>query len=117
MRTKPSELLTRALSIRQPYVEAIFRGTETEEFPSRPTGIRGRVYLYASLRSGDAEYGESLGIPGYRHAALPRGGIVGSVEIVGREWDKAERCFAWKLARPTRYGELFRAIGQPQLAF
>src|SRR5205809_702044 len=39
----------RALSIRQPHAERILRGTKTAEYRSRPTGIRERVYIYASL--------------------------------------------------------------------
>ncbi|PYQ88659.1 MAG: hypothetical protein DMG02_17325 [Acidobacteria bacterium] len=33
---------TRAISIRQPYVELILRGKKTREFRSRPTNIRER---------------------------------------------------------------------------
>ncbi len=39
----------RAISIRQPWVELIFGGEKQAEYRSRPTHIRGRVYLYASL--------------------------------------------------------------------
>ena len=44
-----------AISIRQPCVEQIFRSIKKEEYRSRPTKIRGRVYVYASLRRGDLE--------------------------------------------------------------
>ena len=40
----------RAISIRQPYVELIFRGEKKAEYRSIPTNIRERVYIYASLR-------------------------------------------------------------------
>ena len=39
----------RALSIRQPYAEAIMRGTKTSEFRSGPTSIRGRGLIYDAL--------------------------------------------------------------------
>lgn len=120
--TPPPELLLRALSIRQPYVEAIFRGTKTAEFRRRPTNIRGRVYLYASLQPADEEYGQQvgiyqLGIPYQEWASLPRGGILGSAELTGCEWAKRERAYAWKLANPRRYERIFHAIGQPQPVF
>ena len=45
----------RALSIRQPYAEQILRGTKKIEYRGRPTNIRERVYIYASLTPGDPE--------------------------------------------------------------
>lgn len=50
---RPTDVPTgRAISIRQPYVEDILRGKKKYEYRSRPTQIRGRVYLYASLGLG-----------------------------------------------------------------
>ena len=37
--------LKKALSIRQPHAEAIMRGVKPIEFRSRPTKIRGRIYI------------------------------------------------------------------------
>jgi hypothetical protein len=115
MRTRPRELLTRALSIRQPYVEAIFRGKKDADYRSWPTTIRGRVYVYASLRTDDTVRG--LGVTADELPGLPRGVIVGSVELTGCRWDARRDCYAWKLARPTRYAQLYQAIGQPQPSF
>lgn len=42
--------ITRAISIRQPFVELILRGLKKREYRSKPTNIRERVYLYASLK-------------------------------------------------------------------
>jgi rubrerythrin len=68
----------RALSIRQPYAEQISRGTKRFEYRSRPTAIRGRIYIYASLKPGKAEEFERMHIqPG----DLPTGVLVGTVEI------------------------------------
>jgi hypothetical protein len=39
----------KALNIRQPYADQIMRGTKRIEYRSRPTKVRGRVYIYASL--------------------------------------------------------------------
>ena len=78
MPQKPPEDLPRAISIRQPYVEMILRGTKRAEYRSRATKVRGRVYLYASLKLAEAD------ARGVRDLlSLPRGLIVGSVEIVG----------------------------------
>ena len=41
--------IIRAISIRQPFVEMILRGTKKIEYRSRKTNIRECVYLYASL--------------------------------------------------------------------
>jgi hypothetical protein len=48
---------------------------------------------------------------------LPRGGIVGKVEVVGCEWDRRKDSFAWQLERPSRYATVFHPIGQPLPAF
>ena len=100
-----------AISIRQPYVEQIFRGIKTDEYRSRPTNIRGRVYVYASLQPGqlkefkrvDAEVG-----------GLPTGVIVGSVEIAGCRYTARYQCYAYKLANPKRLTRPFRPTRRPQ---
>lgn len=48
--------ITRAISIRQPYVEMILRGVKKVEYRSQVTHIRERVYLYASLKPGNEKY-------------------------------------------------------------
>lgn len=42
----------RAISIQQPFVEQILTGKKKYEYRSFPTKIRGRVFLYVSLRPG-----------------------------------------------------------------
>jgi len=104
--------ITRAISIRQPYVEAILDGKKTIEYRSRPTNIRERVYLYASLRLADeATYREF----GYEVDQCPRGVIVGSVEIVGCTGEENE--YEIQLARPKRLKDFLRATNQPQPMF
>jgi hypothetical protein len=98
-------------------VEAIFRGTKDEEYRSRPTQIRERVYLYASLKLAEREYADDLGIPWPEACELSRGGILGSIDITDCRWDEERDCFVWKLERPRRYRELLRATGQPTPAF
>lgn len=105
----PPERLQRAISIRQPYVEQILRGAKKREFRSRPTRIRERVYLYAALRIAAGAH-TKLDL-----ATLPRGVIVGSVEIVNC-LDLGD-CFGYVLKKPRRYRVPVRAVGQPQPGF
>ena len=103
MPSKPEQL--RALSIRQPWAELILRGEKTVEFRSQATSVRGRVYLYASLAKpepGDAQI----------EGELPRGVIVGTVEVVNCEGGDGE--FAWSLANPERLAEPLPSQSQPQ---
>jgi len=106
----PREILTRALSIRQPFVEQILLGEKTEEYRSGRTHIRGRVYLYAGKKVAPVD-----GYPDEEAQRLPRGVIVGSVAILGCHEKKD--CFAWELARPRRYGKPLAAFGVPQPGF
>lgn len=105
----------RAISIRQPYVEQILRGTKKIEYRSVTTSIRERVYLYASLKPADdhkawrrvkAEPGE-----------LPTGAIVGTVEITDCQRGRLKNDFHYILAGPRRLGTPLRAKNQPQPVF
>lgn len=102
----------RALSIRQPYAERILTGRKTIEYRSRRTHIRGRVYIYAGKAPGDlADFAADGCAPG----DLPRGVLVGTVEIVdctGMEGD-----FEWHLANPRRLTTPLPVTGTPQPAF
>lgn len=109
MDAKPEQL--RALSIRQPWAELILRGEKTVECRSKPTTIRERVYIYASLAKsepGDPDVHDEDGGP----AALPRGVIVGTVEITGCEETDGE--YEWDLAHPHRLTEPLPPKEQPQ---
>jgi hypothetical protein len=106
---------TRAISIRQPWVELILRGKKTKEFRSQPTRIRGAVYLYAANRPADWA-------PGWRQAGcapgeLPTGCIVGTVEIVDCRWDEAERQYRYILQNPRRFARPKTALNQPAPRF
>ena len=105
----PPGIQNRAISIRQPYVEAILRGVKKIEYRSVPTRIRGRVYLYASLKPGNPEYYDELGIePG----TLPTGLLVGTVEIVGCTGVPGD--YKWHLANPERLAQPLKPENQPQ---
>lgn len=97
----------RALSLRQPHAEAVMRGVKTTEYRKRPTKIRGRAYIYASLgrysTAEEAEWMAKYGIEDVSCDDLPRGVIVGTVDLYdcdGGEWyvRNAER--ATRLRKP-----------------
>ena len=95
----------RALSIRQPHAEAVMRGIKMIEFRSQPTGIRERIYIYASLGR-DGEHGETdmlrqYRISGVRTNDLPRGVLVGTVELFDCT-NGGNGCFKWHLRKPER---------------
>jgi hypothetical protein len=103
-----------ALGVRQPWAELILRGVKTIEVRTLPTSIRGPIYLYASKIVATTP---AACLAARKHeievAALPRGLLVGTVDIVGcercRQADAAAACLtpdvilgklAWKLANP-----------------
>ena len=108
----PREILKRALSIRQPLSELILLGEKTEEYRSRLTHIRGRVYLYAGKKVHIVD-----DFPEEEAERLPRSAIVGSVEIVGCHHDRKRDCFAWELANPVRYPKPLVPQGVPHPGF
>lgn len=103
----------RAISIRQPFIEQIFQGKKKYEYRSRPTHIRGRVYLYASAKPRlDVSWRSIKKTPD----DVPMGVIVGSVEIVDCvKYSKNE--YGYKLRRPKRYKKHLKPRSQPQPLF
>jgi hypothetical protein len=103
--------IIRALSIRQPYVEAILNGQKTIEYRSRKTNIRERVYIYASKsREADHVFKDF----GYTWEECVKGVIVGSIEIVDCMPDLYSIYYQWHLANPLRLDEYLYATNQPQ---
>ena len=106
-----------ALGVRQPWCELILRGRKTLEIRSRPTEVRGPIYVYAAKKFSDLpELDEVLTAEDVDLNVLPRGGLVGTVEIVGcrpaAPGDADAACvprrelegrFAWELADPVRF--------------
>lgn len=76
----------KALSVKQPFAEAIARGTKTREFRSRPIAYRGPIIIVASKSP-------KLG-------SLPTGVTVCTVEIVACEGSGSR--FSWVLRNPAR---------------
>ena len=87
----------RALSIRQPYAERILRGDKKIEYRTWPTTHRGKIYIYAAKTP--------VQLPGHEDPLdplkLPRGVLVGTVEIVNCK--KGEKYFEWGLKNPVRF--------------
>jgi hypothetical protein len=100
----------RALSVRQPHAEAIMRGVKPIEYRSRPTKVRGRIYIYASLGryKPDEEKTmlEGYGMDDVDPDDLPRGVIVGTVELHdcdGGQWHVRNPVRAEKLRKPKKH--------------
>jgi hypothetical protein len=121
----------RALSVRQPWAALIILGRKTVEVRSKRTVLRERVYIYASMNRIEPDEEArvarefNLDVDG-----LPRGVLVGTVEITGclplRRDDSRAACFevaetegwyAWHLARPERAEDLVKPARQPQPMF
>lgn len=90
-----------ALSVRQPYAEQILKGFKKIEYRSRSTSIRERVYIYASLFPANS-----------RALDLPRGVIVGTVEIVNCV--KKKNHYEWLLSKPHRFKRKMKPLKKPQ---
>lgn len=107
--------ITRAISIRQPYVELILRGVKQKEFRSLPTNIRGRVYLYASLRPADDR--RAWRVVDRNVGTLPVGVIVGTLDIVDCRWDDRHSRYEYLLTDPRRIRPHRVPRNQPQPVF
>jgi hypothetical protein len=105
----PNAPVKRALSIRQPFAELVLQGRKTIEYRTRPTKIRERVYIYASLTPGPSEACAEVGMaPG----DLPSGMLVGMVEITGCTGRPGD--YEWHLAKPERLPEPLAPHSKPQ---
>jgi hypothetical protein len=106
----------RALSVRQPHAEAIMLGIKKIEFRNMPTRVRGRVQIYASLgrysSAEEAEMLEEYGIDEVDCDDLPRGVLIGTVEI--RDCTGKGNKYNWHLRDPERATRFLRPKKQPQ---
>jgi hypothetical protein len=103
--------ITRALSIKQPFVDQILRGRKKIEYRSIPTKILGeRIYIYASEKP-------RRDVGGYspdKIALLPRGVIVGTVVIAKCCWNDRRGIFEWHLTAPKRLPRYLKPKNKPQ---
>ena len=113
-----------ALSIRQPWASLILKAGKDIENRTWPTKVRGRILIHAAKgmtrdehdhaiafavaaietdpRNAGKPKNTTLGALGFAFDALPRGGIIGSVEIVDCVSDSASPWFM------GRYGFVLR---------
>ena len=125
----------RALSIRQPYAEAILRGVKTVEYRSRPTRIIGeRCWIYAARGPKVRARGTASGVwsrdlstppsgelpPWMMELAellimgkLPTGVIVGSA-VIERVSPAANGMWNWHLSDVQRVDSFRKPQRQPQ---
>ncbi len=121
----------RALSVRQPWAELILLGHKSIEVRSQRTNIRERVYIYTGRNKIEAEEEARIAAKFCIDVdGLPRGDLVGTVEIVGcrplERSDSTPACFkiaeasgfyAWLLERPERAGNLQKPKKYPKPVF
>ena len=96
----------RAISIRQPWADLILDGTKTIEFRSINTNIRGRVYVYASMKREMETIFDSI---------RSVGKIIGTVEITGSK--KVNGQYHWLLKNPRRLKRPIKPKKHPQPVF
>lgn len=108
-----------ALGVRQPWAELIVRGIKRVEVRSSGTRVRGTIYVYASRRASELpDAARAAALHGLNVDALPRGVIVGTVELVESRLavpeDAEAACvgpglldgrFAWRLSNAERFEE------------
>ena len=108
-----------ALGIKQPWAELILQGIKTLEIRSRPTSLRGRIYIYTSKKNAREDFAlQAIKSHQLNPDQFPTGLLVGSVEIIGCRKTSAKDelascvpaeilsgCFAWELSQPQRFDE------------
>lgn len=100
----------RALSIRQPFAEAILRGLKTIEYRTIATRVIGeRFYIYASSQPGAAGRFKKLD---NQIDKLPKGVIVGTAVITKCSGVPGD--YEWHLADVRRLKRLRRPKRKPQ---
>lgn len=92
----------RALSIRQPFVESILRGTKNIEYRSWQVKEPGPLLVHASNTRAEPEAFADAGIDS--PDALPYGMLVGVVDVVACLQDE-NGDFEWLLAHPRRFAQ------------
>jgi hypothetical protein len=121
----------RALSFRQPWAELILLGQKTIEVRFQRTNIRERIYIYAGRNRIETEEEARIAAKfSIDVDDLPRGVLVGKVEIVGCrplekrdsksacfKIDHADGLFAWLLERSERAVNLQTPKKHPQPVF
>ena len=104
-----------AMSVRQPFAELILEEEKKFEYRSRPTKVRGVVYLYAAKRPFDSE--KVWADSGLQFEELASGLVVGKFELTDCTWNAKKGCFQYHLKNPYRLKRPFKPTGMPQPGF
>lgn len=117
LRIHADDLTMRALSIRQPYVEEILRGTKTSEIRTWETRIIGeKFYIYAAQQPGEgADVPKRFARLGAKPGELPVGLLVGTARIT--HVTESNGMFHWHLDRVQRLKRPKRPKNRPQPAW
>ncbi len=112
--------VTTAISIRQPYAEFILTGLKTIEYRTKLTKFRGPVWIYVSKTFAGYDlpdrYLDAMAEMENDPEDLPRGVIVGSVEIVDcRQGEDGQ--YEYVLENPKRLRVPIVPKGTPQPGF
>ena len=108
--------IIRAISIRQPYAEQILQGKKVFEYRKKLTRIRERVYIYAALKEAVDADEHDYALIGKAFASLPKGVVVGTVEIAGC-LRNGKKGYKYELCRPRRLKKYLKPKNQPQPGF
>jgi len=107
----------RALSVRQPWAEMIMLGDKTIECRNYPTDVRGVVYIYASATRYDATHENEMQAEfDLDLDALPRGVIVGTVEVYNCQ-QGSDGGYEWLLRNPSRLANPLKPKRKPEPAW
>ena len=97
---------TLALSVRQPWADAIMRGVKMIEYRSRPANVRGSIYIYASLgrysQSDEESFADQVGLTLSELDHLLRGVVLGTVELFDCVPMAGGDGFEWRMRSPQR---------------
>ena len=101
----------RAISIRQPYAESIITGKKKIEYRSTLTHVRGTVLVYAALGKESDEVFEEFNVDRNK---VPKGIIIGTVDIVDCKYLSKDKSFGYILKNPKRFRTFLKSKNQPQ---
>ena len=108
-----------ALGVRQPWAELLLRGTKSIEVRSRPTNVRGPIYIYTSKVFATEEFAsDAIAKHEVDIQDCVRGMLIGSIEIEDCRlcvkedaafscvpWEIMNGKYAWTMRNPKRFAE------------
>jgi hypothetical protein len=111
----------RALPIRQPHAEAIMRGVKPIEYRTWLTRVRGRIFIYAACgrysKKEEARLMATYGMAAENCDDLPRGVLIGTVDLWECTPGDSERAWQFHVRNPERLKTLLRPTTRPNVKF